>query len=159
VAQWVGCDQESKDDRLGVGQGGAHVDDSHSPAGRVADRESDQIGVEQLEAGAWSVSFRPPCQVAQTWLQHDLGPLQLMNVVPYDLLPTIGMPVSHVRGQALDPLAHASKLAKECAGSGHNRTYHGRSVRDVYPDVVDTADVVAVEIDDAVVDQVAANVH
>jgi hypothetical protein len=105
------------------------------------------------------VSFRSPCQVAQTWLQHDLGPLQLVDVVPRDLPPTIGMPVSHMPGHALDPVADRSELAKQSTGAGHDRTCHGCSVRNVYPDVVDPADVVAVEIDDAVVDQVAPNVH
>jgi hypothetical protein len=64
-----------------------------------------------------------------------------------------------MRGQPLDPVAHPSELAEQHAGAGHDRARHGRSVHDVYPDVVDPADVVAVEVDDAVVDQVATDVH
>ena len=138
---------------------GAHVDDSHATAGRVAHREPDQVGVKQLDSRARSVSFGSPCQVVQPWLQHNLGPLQHLDVVPHDLPPAIGMPESHMRGEPLDPVAHLSELAEQRAGAGHDRARHGRSVDDVYPDVVDPANVVAVEIDDAVVDQVAPDVH
>jgi hypothetical protein len=64
-----------------------------------------------------------------------------------------------MRSQALDPVARSAQLAKQSTGAGHDRTHHGRSVSHVDPDVVDSANVVAVEIDDAVVDQVAPNVH
>ena len=128
-------------------------------AGRVADREPDQIGVEQLDSRARSVSFRSPCQVVQPWLQHHLRPQQHLDVVPHDLPPAIGLPESRTPGQAPDPLADRSQLAEQRAGAGHDRTRHGRSVRDVDPDVVNPAHVVAVQIDDAMVDQVASDVH
>ena len=94
-------------------------------AGRVADREPDQIGVEQLDSRARSMSFGSPCQVAQAWLQHHLRPLQLVDVVPYDLPPTIGMPESRTRGHAPDPVADRSRAggaARRCRSRSDSTT-------------------------------------
>jgi hypothetical protein len=95
----------------------------------------------------------------QPWLQHDLGALQHVHVVPNDLSPAVGPLESRTPGEAPDPLADRSQLAKQRTGAGHDRARHGGSVRDVDPDVVDPADVVALEVDHAVVDQVAPDVH
>ena len=70
-----------------------------------------------------------------------------------------GVPVSRTSGQAPEPLADRPSWRSSAPAPDTIGLADGRAVCDADPDVVNPADVVAVEIDDAVVDQVASDVH
>jgi hypothetical protein len=100
----------------------------------------------------------PRGQVAVSGGEYHLGSLQLVDVVPAELAPprSVGVPVE---SEPHEPVAHSAELSEQRTRSGHDRADHGSADRGSNPDVVHPTDVVAVAVNDSMVDQIATDVH